>query len=740
MINRVKALFKEYKWLLVLFFALFAAKMVLYFFEPNSPSIYYDEMRFSQMARDLYYKFGYDGTHYPLLYPLVMSVTFFFHSHFYEVAKIINFLLSTSIVFPIYAICRIYIDPKKSLLTAFACSFIPFSVIISNSFMSENLFFPLLMTACYIVLRKRENTLIWNLLLGAILGFMFMTRFISIVVIPVFLVMWWIKDVSTFKEIFKFTVKKVVSAVIIGITAVIAFLPWFIPKYQSGYSIKSILGFGIAEQTNSAQLTMANLLSWITLYGFYYLIMLAPVVVFVFFIAFRLDKVKGTFFSLYNRLIVLLLFLMGSFGVAIVRHSWRAYYNYLFKRNIMGRYVIYFAALFIIVAIVTVELVGKERIQTFLNSKLKKIFFVFLTNAAYIALVLVGVNILFYAGMNTVSPNFIFRTSAVDLTLVKLNVWVYLPIVIAANIAASILLVMGKKKFVSIILVAGLVVASVLSYPALFKDMNFATTNAKQAKAVSVAFRKDADRYRVNDIIYTRQAGLTIKDGQIKVLNDDLKYYLMDENLSRNPVIDFSGTYLNFVLAGHNGYAIMLDNEKPLSDFTYYLSYTIDNQKYMVYKFNRSSEVYRAYPGTYFSGAREYLNEYIYDADMSGLSLKDLNKVIYKMPSTLVPNSATEGKSLVMKFNFDNDTYIGLMMDKFDQGDFNLDITVNGRLLSLVIVKQINNFVYFKCSKGENLIELGNSSYKASLKINEIDFFEAQNFATYVPSSEYKVN
>ncbi|MEI6602670.1 MAG: glycosyltransferase family 39 protein [Clostridia bacterium] len=735
MTNKVAKAFHEFKWVGLIFVVMVAIKTVL-FFGPNSPIVPWDEWAYTNMGKDLFSHFGYPGTHFPMLYPLLLSLTFFFKSHFFEAAKILNFVLTSAIIFPLFAIARIYLDKQKSVLIAIACSFIPFCFISASSSMSENLYFPLLMLACYFVLRKKENNLAWDIGLGVLFGAMMMTRYISLVIIPVLMIMWWLKNVTTIKEVFKFTVKKIGRVVLIGTMFVLAYAPWFVPKLLAGEGIKKIMGSEIASQSNPAQLTLANLFTWIAIYGLYFVVLIVPVFVLLFFVGFRLDKVKGQLFSIYNRLILLVALLMGAFTVAIVRHSWKAYYNMIEKQKVMGRYVIYFAALFILVAVVTIELVSKEKIKKFLNTTWKKFLFVFLTNAIYIGLLAYGISVLFYGGMPTVSTTILVKAAPIDLSLIKANVVVYLSIALTVNILASVLMVFGKKKFVSLLLCVGVIAANVASYPALFKSVDYSVINAQHAYNLTRVFRTEKDRTLVTSVVFSKQARLAANADALR-LTEDMKYYLLDSEYSA-PKAEFAGDYLEYDLGGLKGYVVLAEGEKVLSDFVYVNAYVYDNHKYLIYRFNRFDGVEKGKPGAYYTTTKAYFEKPLLVMDFSNLELGNFSFSVSKLSSKIDAESAKFDKNFNLKFNFKEDTYIGLKIKALKKDSFTLGVARNGQTLKPSDLKETNGFAYFLCPKGENTVILSNTSLRTPIELLGMVFFTDSTFAQTMPSVEFQ--
>lgn len=90
----------------------------------------------------------------------------------------------------------------------------------------------------------------------ALLGVMYMTRHVSLALIPVFLCAWLLEMIGEKRKVLEIIKQGIVM--ILFMTA--AYMPYFIMQFRNGFKVKLILGFGIASRPNPEQLTLDRLL------------------------------------------------------------------------------------------------------------------------------------------------------------------------------------------------------------------------------------------------------------------------------------------------------------------------------------------------------------------------------------------------------------------------------------------------------------------------------------------------
>ncbi|MDK2982131.1 MAG: hypothetical protein PWQ55_2478 [Chloroflexota bacterium] len=346
---------KELSVLFSIFFIALIAKWLFVSTDAFGPGVG-DEMKYFDMADSLRRGFfSIAQTHVaPPLYPIAFIPALAFGKYTFEIIKLVNAIISTSIIFPIYFISRTFLNSKQSLIPVIISCFNPFHLVFPRRILSENIYFPMFLWTMYFVLKKpfaKTAGLIWDILTGVLLGMLYLTRYISLVIIPMFLIAWWIKPFGEADNFLRPSLKKIFRLLIIGITILLIFSPWVILAIKEHVPVKSALGFVITANTNPQQLTIGNLLKWLLLYISYIVIMASPYIpilirsiTFIDFSNWRND---------YGRFIFQVLIVMVGFLAAASRHSWRAIYNSESPTIIMGRYVSFLSVPFLILFCVT---------------------------------------------------------------------------------------------------------------------------------------------------------------------------------------------------------------------------------------------------------------------------------------------------------------------------------------------------------------------------------------------------
>ena len=298
-----------------------------------------------------------DPIHYPPLYPLLLTTTLPFGFYTFDLIKVINVLLSSSIVFPIYLISRRYMKAEQSLLVVLGASLLPFHLVFPRRIQSENLYFPLFYWALYFIVSDPQNERrrsVWDVFSGVLLGMLYLTRYITLALLPVFLLGWGLKisrNSAPSEQCASHWIRRFLLLAACGLGC---YLPWIIAGLSHGYAFKDTLGLFItASVENPQQLSFANLMLWILIYAAYLVLMAAPVLPF-------LILLVRDFFS--NRLgreskhwFILSIALTAVYSAAVVRHSWRANYNAEIPMKIMGRYLIFLAPIFLISAMLALR-------------------------------------------------------------------------------------------------------------------------------------------------------------------------------------------------------------------------------------------------------------------------------------------------------------------------------------------------------------------------------------------------
>ena len=414
-------------------------------------------------------------THYPPLYPFALMAMYSIRDYAYEGIKLINALAASSLVFPVYFLARRFLDRKASLAVIIISSLIPFQFLLPIRLLSENLYFPLLLLAIYLVFTQPADARFrfsWDCLTGFVLGLLYLTRYISLAIIPFLLLAWWLKPFKGRQDVFKIDGQKLLHGLMMLFLAAVTYLPWVIIGLENNLPVSQMLGFGIAADTNPAQLTALNLLKWMAFYGAYFLLLAAPLLNLVG-IALRSFRLRDLAEEK-NRWILTVLILLLAFSLAVVRHSWRADYNLVLPKRLMGRYVIYFAPLFIITAF--------QALGSFKKANYGNLAGFFL-RCEIIPILLIGLSYLLVirGSLLPVNKEFIHPLISIDGYYVKL-LGPYFFLLLAVLYTGSNLLLWYGKKSITHFILAGLVVYYLVGQPAYLKLMVSEQTSQQMGK------------------------------------------------------------------------------------------------------------------------------------------------------------------------------------------------------------------------------------------------------------------
>ncbi len=269
----------------------------------------------------------------------------------YAAIKVLNVLFITSVVFPAYLLMRQFAGRRYSLLIAALILLLPAQVVIPRLVMSENLFYPLFLWGVYLAFVANtapHSRLRWleNVLFGTICGLMVLTRYLALPIVPMLFLIWWLRPFQGEHPRLLISKHKVLHAASIFIPFALVLGVWVVLGLQENVPFKEMIGFGVANNPDPAQLGRRRLVMWASFYLSYVALMLAPHLgVF----AAAISQLRpGNWREPLNRWVIAISLISASFLVTATRHSWRARYNYPEPETIQGRYIFYLAPLFLI--------------------------------------------------------------------------------------------------------------------------------------------------------------------------------------------------------------------------------------------------------------------------------------------------------------------------------------------------------------------------------------------------------
>ena len=362
---------KEFRNVWIIFLAAIIVKFLLVTRNSNGP-INWDGMEyfFSAYFMNQGDFFSYEmAIHYPPLYYLLFVWTIPFDFYAYDLIKVMNIMLSSSLIFPVYLIARKYLGKKESLWIVIILSLMPFHLVFPPRIQSENLYFPLFCWSIYLVLESPKNPRFrdhWDLMTGLCLGLLYLTRYITLSALPAFFIGWWLKPFPYEKKKLGAFTEKGLHFCMVLLAAGVAYLPWILLGVSHGNTIKNMLGFVItAVVENPAQLSFLNLIKWAMIYICYLILMAAP---FLHLIIHAIKQAIQDKLDIQTRnWFILSTMLLASYGAAAVRHSWRENYNSVLPTKIMGRYFIYLMPILLITAFIGLDRYKKRKEESFLK-------------------------------------------------------------------------------------------------------------------------------------------------------------------------------------------------------------------------------------------------------------------------------------------------------------------------------------------------------------------------------------
>ncbi len=328
------------------------------------PEHYGDEIRYWDTILSIY-QGNFDITkyyRYPPVYYLSLLPAFYLATpdRVYDLAKLLNAIYLASVIFPVYLLLRKFLKRNTSLMVVALLLLNPIHLILPGRILSENIFYPILMWTVLLahsdIFPDNKWNHLWDdIFLGISIGLLFLTRYIALVLIPVFILCWWFKPRENETETppFYFSLKKVGRLVVVMLPILVMIAVWEKMGVSAGLRAKDMLGLFIAEGSNPKQLTFSRLVMWVVFYGSYLILLISPVLLIIVNL-FSKMKLKD-FRNDVNRWIILISLTIVALMVASIRHSWKMDYNYPLPLKLQGRYIFYAAPMFLITAFLPIK-------------------------------------------------------------------------------------------------------------------------------------------------------------------------------------------------------------------------------------------------------------------------------------------------------------------------------------------------------------------------------------------------
>ena len=272
---------------LIMFIGLLITKLIVIF--PNAYTLIApdDGIQYWMLARQFF-----EGTpdfvahnHYPPFYSIVISPAFLGGvSNSIQNISIINILLSSSIVFPIYLIAKKYLSNPLSLFVTFASLFYPYHFVYPFYPSSENLYFPLFLWILYFLVQNpnnQKNRWVWDAFTGALIGLAYLTRYQTFPLLPAFFLISWLKpEINQPSTITFLPNRDKIRRVLPSLIAFgIIFSIWLIAGTTQGASLVDLFGFSVEGKGNLLKVTksLSATIMWLFITIVYFFLIAAPV-------------------------------------------------------------------------------------------------------------------------------------------------------------------------------------------------------------------------------------------------------------------------------------------------------------------------------------------------------------------------------------------------------------------------------------------------------------------------------
>ena len=253
-------------------------------------------------------------------------------------------LLTSLVVFPVYAIARRYLDMRKSLLLGGLVLLLPFQFTMPAYIMSENLFLPLVMMALSVISRPFANSrtaVAGQILLGGILcGMVFLTRYQGLAAVGAFALYLVFKcfyfERGTIGRLFPVAARLGLVALFVAVFLA-SVAVWLIADTPGRQGMMVRVASFLTYPKGTKEFRGAQFVQWVVWYLAYMLLALAP---FVLPLLVRAKNLVGDALRKeHGGLFCLCFLLCGALGFLAVRHSYSADYNRPTAGYILGRYI-----------------------------------------------------------------------------------------------------------------------------------------------------------------------------------------------------------------------------------------------------------------------------------------------------------------------------------------------------------------------------------------------------------------
>ena len=233
----------DYFFIILFFLLVVLLKLFLLRLVPISVPTVIDEVRYLCIAQN---KQLIDNQ-YPPLYPLFLSI--FYSTQIQEtyfVAKILNSFVSTSIIFPVFFLSRLFLSKQLSVIISIFSLFTPVGFTYTFLVMSENLFYPLFLASVFFFFRAEKEKKKWiYILTGTITSLVVLTRMIGLILVVAYILYIVYKQIA-YKDWNPYRVITIIFCFIV-------LIPYFVIRsvILSNLSYEVVLGYSFFSPLRS---------------------------------------------------------------------------------------------------------------------------------------------------------------------------------------------------------------------------------------------------------------------------------------------------------------------------------------------------------------------------------------------------------------------------------------------------------------------------------------------------------
>jgi hypothetical protein len=428
---------------------------------------------------------------YPPLYPMLLSPVFLF-GPIYSLQNIslINSIISSTAIFPLYLLARKHLPRWVGLIMVLLFATYPFHIVFPGIPYSENLYYPLFYWVLYFALTNTRKTMlnwVWDALFAITLTALWLTRYMTLALIPVFLVIWLLKpDNGNSNTGLHFTKSKLIKLFLISLFIITVFGIWVIRGFNAGIDIKSMIGFSSAETGDPNTFTFTRLIFWGVISSAYSILLAAPV---LHILILALFSPKNLMWKTETKRMILAVTMIATMlMITVTIYSWQASYNYPEPGKFVGRYIIYIAALaWLTAAVILKEKIDFNRPRIIISS--------------IIAFALVFISYQIFMNHNWIIKNSIINIRFIDVFSITLLQWIYLLVVIGSLLLSTFLLIRNKLVETFLVVAVCILYINVISLPFYFDKIESEVTRVRNLDALLSSAMKQTKTIK-NFVLY----------------------------------------------------------------------------------------------------------------------------------------------------------------------------------------------------------------------------------------------